>query len=55
MYYIHKKSQVLYKYIKSALFQNSEGKWVECIIYENEEEMTFVRLKEDFEKSFIKR
>lgn len=52
MEYIHIKSKVLYKFIKPALFQNEKGEWVDCIIYENEEGMTFVRLKKDFEKSF---
>lgn len=55
MYYTHTKSGVLYQYMKPALFQNSEGKWVDCVIYENKEKMTFVRLKEDFEKSFTKK
>lgn len=55
MEYIHIKSGKSYNFIKPALFQNEKGEWVDCIIYENEEEMTFVRLQEDFEKSFIKK
>ena len=54
MYYTHIKSGVLYKYIKSALFQNIEGEWVDCIIYENKEEMTFVRLKDNLRRRLSK-
>lgn len=54
MYYTHKKSGVKYKFIMGALFQNREGVWVDCVIYENEEGMTFVRELLDWEKSFTK-
>lgn len=55
MYYTHNKSGVLYKFIKKALLQNKQGIWVDCIIYENEEEMTFVRELPDWEKSFTRK
>jgi hypothetical protein len=55
MYYIHKKSEVLYKLIQKALLQSRQGIWVDCIIYKNEEGMTFVRELPDWEKSFIKK
>lgn len=55
MYYTHKKSGVTYKFIMGALFQNKEGVWVDCVIYENEEGMTFVRELPDWERSFTKR
>lgn len=55
MYYIHKKSGVIYKFNIGALFQNREGVWVDCVVYENEEGMTFVRELVDWEKSFIKK
>lgn len=55
MEYLHNKSQVLYNFIKPALFQNEKGEWRDAIIYKNEEGMVFVRLREDFEKSFTKK
>ena len=54
MYYTHNKSGVIYKFIQKALLQNREGVWVDCIIYENEEGMTFVREQSDWERSFTK-
>lgn len=55
MYYTHIKSGVTYKFCLGALLQSRQGIWVDCIIYENEEGMTFVRELPDWEKSFIKK
>lgn len=55
MYYIHNSSGVTYKFLQNALLQSRQGIWVDCVIYENEEGMTFVRELPDWEKSFIKK
>lgn len=55
MYYVHIKSNTLYKFMYEALFQNEKGEWVESVVYENEEGMKFVRLREDFDKSFVRK
>lgn len=55
MYYLHNNSQVLYKFIQKALLQDDNGVWVDCVIYENEDGMTFVRKVTDWEKSFTKK
>ena len=55
MFYIHNKTGVLYKLKDFGQFQNKKGEWKKCVIYENYEGMTFVRLQEDFDKSFTKK
>lgn len=56
MEFIHIKSGKSYQFITQALFQNEKGEWVDCVVYKGEDrDKTFVRLQEDFEKSFKKR
>ncbi len=53
MNYIHNKTGNKYRFVKTTLIKIN-GEWVEGIIYRNDKGIDFVRLKEDFNKSFTK-